>query len=165
MIVDTNMSFENSNNAVKNYVDQLEKMKTELRNTFTTILADDFYALRHAFPGLEKIFVVGWTPEWNDGEDCYHNSSVYIENDPNLRWDDMGEYVDRIHGDDSVVEDEFLHVNTSLSKEEVKKIKSILSETNLEENLHEVFGTNYNIIIDLSEEDIKVHVKGYHCGY
>lgn len=165
MIVDTNMSFEKSNVAVQKYKEELEKIQKLFQENFIKEIEQDFYALRSAFPELDKIFILGSTPKWNDGEECFHSSNIYIENIPDERWDDMSEYVERIYWDTDQVPDEFLHINTNLTKHQVAQIKDILCTANLENNLEEVFKTNFHVIIDFTEPDIKVIVEKYECGY
>lgn len=165
MIAGINMSFEQSNLAVQEYKKELQKLQSGLRDRFMVQLAQDFYALRSAFPNLEKLFILGHTPEWNDGEECVHESQIYFENKENERWDDMGEYVDRIYYDADVVPEEFLTVNIRLTSEEVSSIRTILRTAKLESNLSAVFETNFQIIVDLTEEDIKITVDDYECGY
>ena len=164
-IADTNMSFEKSIVAVQTYKRELAEMQKALREKFITELEQDFYALREEFPGLDKIFVLGCTPEWNDGEECVHESDIYIENQQDERWDEMGLYVDRMYWDEEEVPDDFLHINTALSKEQVSQIKEILRKAKFEDNLETVFETNFNIIVDFTEQDIKVHVEDYDRGY
>lgn len=164
-IADTNMSFEKSIVAVQTYKRELAEMQKALREKFIAELEQDLYAVRAAFPGLDKIFILGSTPEWNDGEECVHESDVYIENLQNERWDEMSDYVERIYWDDEEVPDEFLHINTALTKEQVSNLKGILRAAKLEDNLQVVFDTNYHVIIDLTEPTIKVRVKDYDRGY
>lgn len=163
MIVDINM-FKNTEQAVKDYLNEIERMKKEIQDTFIVKLSEDLKELQAKYPNLDKIFVLGSTPEWNDGEECFHDSDVYIANIPDSRSDDMYEYVDRIYYNEDQVPDEFLSVNVSLSESEVQGIKAILRTADFEEFLQQVFDTDFHIIIDLTS-DIKVTVKPYECGY
>lgn len=163
MTVDTNM-FKNTKKAVKDYLDNIERMKKEIQNTFIVQLTEDLKELQVKFPNLDKIFVLGSTPEWNDGEECLHRSKVYISNIPDSRRDDMYEYVDRMYWDEEQVPDEFLTVNTGLTEEEAQEVHQILRTANFEDCLEQVFETNFRIEIDLTSE-IKVTVDSYECGY
>ena len=156
--------FKNTKDAVKQYLNDIEKMKKEVQNTFSIQLAQDMKELKDKFPRLDKIFVLGNTPEWNDGEECFHESTVYIANIPDARGDDMYEYVDRMYWDEDQVPDEFLTVNTGLTIEEATEIHNILRTANFEDCLSAVFETNFQVIIDFTD-DIKVIVKPYECGY
>lgn len=159
------MLFEHTKTAVTEYKKELKKLKSELRARFLSHLEQDLYELRREFPNLDKIFIVGSTPEWNDGEDCVHESSVYIENVPDERYDEISEYVERIYWDEEKVPEEFLHINTALTNEEVLKIYKILHDSKFEDSLQVVFDTNFHVIIDLTEETIKVTVTDYDRGY
>lgn len=159
----TNM-FKNTHQAVKDYLNEIERMKNEIKNTFIIQLSEDLKELQVKYPNLDKIFVLGSTPKWNDGEECFHMSYVYIENSPDSRSDDMYEYVERMYYNEEEVPDEFLTVNVNLSDIEVQEIKEILRTADFEDFIQQVFDTNFHIIIDMTS-DIKVSVKPYECGY
>ncbi|AFC21607.1 hypothetical protein GAP32_157 [Cronobacter phage vB_CsaM_GAP32] len=157
--------FERTDKAVSEYKKELAKMQAELREKFIEDLKLDAAELKAAFPNLDKIFIIGSTPEWNDGEECVHESEVLIENRNGDGWYDMRTYVDRMYWDAEVVPDEFLHINMNLSPEDLSKIRLILLNAGLEDDLEAVFETNYHIIIDMTGEDVEVIVEDYDRGY
>jgi hypothetical protein len=156
--------FTNTKNAVKDYLNEIEKMKKEIQNIFISQLKLDMKELKNKFPNLDAIFVIGSTPEWNDGEECLHSSNVYITNFPESRCDDMYEYVDRMYWDEEQVPDDFLTVNTNLTESEGQEIHQILRTADFEDCLETVFETNFQIVIELADE-IKVTVNPYESGY
>jgi len=156
--------FTNTKNAVKDYLNDIERMKKEIQSTFIVQLTEDLKELQQKYPNLDKIFVLGSTPEWNDGEECNHYSNVYITNISDSCNDEMYEYVDRVYYDEDQVPDEFLYVNVNLSVKEAQEVHGILRTANFEDCLEQVFETNFHIIIDMTS-DIKVTVKDYECGY
>lgn len=167
----TNM-FETTKTATNTYRREVERLKTELQNSFLSDLAYDMDGLKQKFPNLDVIYIVGTTPEWNDGEECTHDSEIFI--DASSKYSGLGDLYERMYGcydlndqadlDENVPTD--LHkVNKKLTKEEVSEINEILYAAQLEKNLETVFDTNWMIFIDFRNGNTEVTKEDYECGY
>lgn len=165
MIVDTNM-FDNVKNAVTGYQDSLKTLKAKLQAEFIEELKYDCTELKAQFPALEHIFVLGYTPEWNDGEECTHSSEVFISKDAPRVWDTVDEYVERLYWrDEEECPPAYKTSNQNLSVEDAQKIKDILRAAKFEDGLEVVYETNFNIVIDFTGDTVQVTVEDYDCGH
>lgn len=152
--------FNKINIASIEYKTAIEQLQSTLRSEFNEELKSDCTELKSKYPNLDYIFILGSTPEWNDGEECTHSSSVYIENTSN--YTECEEYFDRLSGE---FPDNFKDYNKNLKKHEVNEIKSIISKSRLKYILEIIYETNFNIVIDFTENDVNVTVEEYECGY
>jgi hypothetical protein len=158
--------FNNVKTAVTEYKATLKELKSKLRSEFLEKLKIDCNELKDKFPELEHIFVLGYTPEWNDGEECTHSSEVFISKDAPRAWDTVDEYVERLYWrDESECPEAYKNSNQNLSLEDAKAIKDILYNAQFEDGLNEVLETNFNIVIDFTGETVEVNVSYYECGH
>lgn len=160
--VDTNM-FDNVKTAVYEYEYTLNELKSKLQLEFIEKLKDDCIELKAEFPELEHIFVLGYTPEWNDGEECEHSSEIYIMNNNDRSWDTVQDYLEYVYNSEYPIE--FKDSNIGLSTDDAIKIKDILHSAKFEDGLEVVYETNFNMVIDLTSFDIKITVEEYDCGH
>lgn len=165
MIADTNM-FDNVKTAVKEYQETMKVLKAKLQDEFLEKLKVDCTEIKSQFPALDHIFVLGYTPEWNDGEECTHSSEVYISTDSSRVWDTIDEYVGLLYcGDEDECPEAYKTSNQNLSFEDAQKVKDILCAAKFEDGLEVVYETNFNIIIDFTGDIVQVIVKDYDRGY
>lgn len=169
--VGTNM-FETTKTATNTYRNEIQRLKTELQNSFLSDLAYDMDDLKEKFPNLDVIYITGTTPEWNDGEECTHYSEIYI--DASSKYSGLGDLYERMYecydlNDqaelDECVPKDLHHVNKKLSKDELEEINEILCAAQLEKNLETVFDTNWMIFIDFRNGNTEVTKEDYECGY
>lgn len=158
--------FDNVKTAVTDYQETLKTLKKNLQAKFLDELKCDCAELKAQFPALDFIFVLGETPEWNDGEECTHDSEVFITHDDTRSWDTVSEYVERLYWrDESECPEAYKTANSNLSIEDAQKIKDILSAAKFEDGLEVVYQTNFNIVIDFTGETVQITVKEYDCGH
>lgn len=165
MIVVTN-TFDKVKIAVTEYQKSINDLKKQLRTDFIETLKVDCTELKDQFPALDYIFILGSTPKWNDGEECTHDSDVFVDNTEGSYWNNIPEYLERLYyGEEDDYPDEYKNSNKGLSSEDVQKIKNTLSASKLEDGLEIIYETDFNIIIDFTGETVTVTVKDYDCGH
>lgn len=164
--------FETTKNATKTYRQEVKRLKNELQNSFIDDLQYDMQDLKEKFPNLDVMYIIGTTPEWNDGDECVHRSEIFI--DSRNSYSGLAEIFERIydcfdHNDqeelDEKVPVDMHHVNKKLSKDDINDITEILYTAQLEKNLETVFDTNWMIFIDFRSEKVVVSKEDYECGY
>lgn len=101
-------------------------------------------------PGLTTGMIVGYTPEWNDGEACEHSSDIQIN------------YLD----EDSVIE--FMNLPddyefNNLSRETARQIEKELDLVDV--ILHEIYKTNYRLAFTIVDGTVTIKHEEYYCGY
>lgn len=143
--------------------------QTELRDA----IKDGSQQLFDANPNLDGFVIVGWTPEWNDGEDCYHTSVVYFTNEG--KYSDMRDAAERIYGDDDVYytmehnDGSFPHIEKllNMNKNLPKDNSGIyVALNNLDAAIEGVMVTDYAFIVTRNEDGTaSVHHMEYTCGW
>ena len=147
-------------------------------------LANDVSKLFESYPNLDGFVMLGWTPEWNDGEDCLHSDEVFVRPFNKSRcWGTLQEAADRVCGEDAVyavIDDEIseydldeevvaqvqdmLQWNQNLSSSDQDKLQAILND--LTTSVHECIGTDWLFIISRKPDgSAKVEHHVYECGY
>lgn len=118
--------------------------------------------------GLTHIFVLGFTPEFNDGEECEHRTIVFIENDrSDHKYTNVIEYFERFDYDLDYDNppSSVLAVNSGLSRDKANALeKAFMSKYS--EVLEDVLGTNWKLEIEFLEDgEVKITNGDYDCGY
>lgn len=113
------------------------------------IIRDIVKELGIKHPGLTTGMIIGYTPEWNDGEACEHSTDIQIT-----------------YLDDSI--EEFMdldvdHEYNNLSREESRIIERELDLVDV--ILHEIYGTNYQFAFTIIDGNITIKRDYYECGY
>lgn len=146
--------------------EKIHKAKTECAQKALPILLKAFEKERTE--GLSHIFVLGSTPEWNDGEDCVHRTTVFIENDrTNSKFTNVVEYFERFDDDmdyDNPPES-VKAINCFLTHKEARDIENTFKKK-YEDVLEEILGTNWKLEIEfLDNGEVKTTYGDYDCGY
>lgn len=161
----TNPDFDAVLKGIRTAISHRDAKVQELNNTCKEAAIDllETYCEKYRTPGLTHIFIIGHTPSWNDGEECTHDTRVFIENDSN--YSDVEEYFEQVTNNFDADTDELLPlVNSCVEKETAKKLQSeVYSE--LDNVLQSVFITDFNISIRFLDGKIKIDVEDYDCGY
>lgn len=125
------------------------------------IIEQFFKDLFEANPKLTHVFITGYTPEWNDGEECYHNTEVYMYNNLNPdSWNELGEFLECHMGwdvDYDEPSEELKEVNAGLSKSECRDIEDMIPV----EAMSEALGTNW--LIQATRDGVKY--EPFSIGY
>ncbi len=135
----------------------LEQFKTA-REVYTTLLNEHHDEIMKQFitelgiehTGLTNGMIVGYTPEWNDGEACEHSSDVQIRYMDN----DITDFIEDIPED---------YDDNSLSDQEGRAIEIKLAV--LDEILVHIYGTNYKFGFIIQDGEITIKHEEYNCGY
>lgn len=126
-----------------------------------------FVEIKTKFPNVVRYHHIGYTPEWNDGEECNHYYGAtfgYYRDDLLAEQDEVFE---EYYGDD-------LDSYAFRKKVDAGEAKSIdvPPADDMEEytdRLDELFqlyaDDNYHIIVRLDDSNIDVEVIEYDCGY
>ncbi|AFC21605.1 hypothetical protein GAP32_155 [Cronobacter phage vB_CsaM_GAP32] len=101
------------------------------------------------YPGLTTGMIIGYTPEWNDGEACEHSSDIQIQ----YIDDSIEEFMD-------LAED---HEFNNLSREDAREISKELDLVDI--ILHEIYGTNYQFAFTIIDGTVTIKREYYECGY
>lgn len=144
----------------------IHKAKTECSNKALPLLLKEFETEK--VQDLTHIYVLGYTPEWNDGEECEHRTCVYIENDrANHKYTNVIEYHERFDYDLDYDNppSHLLDINAGISREKARNLEEAFSKkySNI---LEEVLGTNWKLEIEFLENgEVKITHGDYDCGY
>lgn len=117
---------------------------TLVNDSTTEIIADVFADLQQRFPSFNAAVITGSTPQWNDGETCYHSTEISVQ--------DAEEY----HEFD-------YETNTDLSRADQRIIEAELDLVDV--ILLENHGTNYQLVAKLKDGRFEITVDDYDCGY
>ena len=161
-------------------IDKVKKLKDELNETFNNGLEIAVKEIFEKHPNLNRFAVYGYTPLFNDGEPCEHESSYvfceteivnysgtnYIQSDLEdccgETTIDIEEFFEYVHDDDNLT---FTHINVQLTDEEIKSVNDDLNY--LCEFTDHVHGTNYLVTFERdSENKDKFIINNYNyvCG-
>lgn len=161
MIVDTDTRKE-INKLIALRDESISQAKAYCVERVTPMLSTLFEGIRK--PNLTHIFVLGYTPAWNDGEECEHNTVAYVSNKSS--YPDILEYFERF--DDELDWDnpdpKYALINSNLTHETAKDIgRKFVTE--YQYLLEEVFGTNWRLEITFTDDGILLKHDEYDCGY
>lgn len=142
------------NNAVSDWSDFVEKMDNQIKEYGQQVFQEVVESIFDQCDGLNVFMIRGWTPSWNDGEECTHSSDI-ITGEISNRWPDYDE------GDKEVFEDE--------NGEQLNTINFHGALKNLIEKTlpiaERVYNTNFEIICRRANGQIEVEFRDYDCGY
>lgn len=137
----------------------IDNAKKDASTKGSQLLEQYFSDLFTREPLLTHVFITGYTPLWNDGEECFHDTQVYIHNDMDS-WGEMGEFLESKMNWDIDYDNpspEFAAINAGISKSMSRDIEDVLPV----HAMSSVFGTNWLVIA--SHEGVTVHK--YEIGY
>lgn len=101
-------------------------------------------------PGLTTGMIIGYTPEWNDGDACEHSTDVQIS------YLDEDQVIDFLELDED-------HEFNNLSREEGRIIEKKFDLVDV--ILQEIYGTNYKFAFTIIDGNITIKHEEYYCGY
>lgn len=112
-------------------------------------IASFFKTLLLDYPSIYELSIKGWTPFFNDGDECVHEQNCEING--------FGEYWDY----DST-EEEF--ENSGTNEDEFNNLRKVISSAIIEDTLYSILNTNWEIHITKNKKFVCV-VKDYKCSY
>lgn len=104
--------------------------------------------IKHA--GLTTGMIVGYTPEWNDGEACEHSTDIQIG------------YIDEDCATDFMDLPEDYEFN-NLTRDDSRAIEKELDLVDV--ILQEIYGTNYRFGFTIVDGTVTIKHEEYYCGY
>lgn len=167
--------FQKAKAVAKEYKGNLEAIQLLAKTNLRAAIEEGSAELFNSIPGLDGFIILGWTPEWNDGEECYHDSTLYFEAvGADRRWGGIYEALERLYGDDEVeyaIEGqegydhikELLGINKDLQKSSHADVNKAI--TALDKTIEEIIGTDYAYIVRLVDGAVKVTAMDFECGW
>ncbi len=160
---------------IKTLLKQYEEVNAELNKQIqengTAFMQSVFQEIFDKNPGLKLVYILGWTPGFNDGEPCTHSQEAYVGSSYQPSWRDQPYY----DFDDRELFDEFevewdeedndkvvSHINS-----ECKTLNDVLAQVNVYDELVErVYNTDFELKIHLNDAGkVVVDHDWYDCGY
>lgn len=146
--------------------DKIQTAKAECARKALPLLMKELQ--KEGTEGLSHIFVLGFTPEFNDGEECVHRTVVFIENDrADHKYTNVIEYHERFDYDLDYDNppSRILDINAGLTREQARNLEDAFSKK-YSYILEEVLGTNWKLEIEFLEDgEVKITNGDYDCGY
>lgn len=139
--------------------EQIEILKEASREKALQLLEQLFGDLFADNQKLTHIFCMGYTPEWNDGEECFHDTNILIHNDRD-GWGEMEEFLEchlKWEIDPNEPSEEFLAINAGLNASQCRDIEDLIPI----DAMSEALGTNWVVIATRNG----VELQEYNCGY
>ena len=137
--------FTNLNELAFNYETTKETLQQQYRSQTVDYLTQDMKSL----PDNVTLLVLGYTPSFNDGDECVHRQELYIN--------DTGRESDPCSMDRKYYKSEVTNRCNELGIEDIYPLLGNLS-VNL---LPRLLGTNWQLLITNKE----VKYESYDCGY
>lgn len=161
---------------IKTLLKQYEEINAELNKQISEngkqFLESVFQEIFDQNEGLKLIYIVGWTPSFNDGEPCTHSQESYVG--ARHFWNYLGEDNISYDFDDRELYEEFEvefdeDGNTVLShiNSECKTLDEVAKQVAAYEELVErVYETNFVIKVTLNDNGkVVLDHDWYDCGY
>lgn len=138
---------------------EIKLLKWNTRYQGVQLLEPFFDDLFITNPKLTHVYVMGYTPGWNDGEECFHTTQVHIYNDVD-GWGELGEFLEcKLNWDIDYdnPSSEFMAVNAGLSKSKCRDIEDLLPV----DAMSSAFGTDWLVIATRDGVTIQEFDIGY----
>lgn len=136
-------------NKLEQYISVKQQYDAIVENDFEEILKCVGSQLKVQYPKLNGVAFVGYTPGWNDGDECEHSGYVLVS--------EINDY-------DTVLSmfDDEEELNSEISSFDEKNIIETLEE--FESLVRAKYNTDYAVAIDL-RGNVEVSYSYYDCGY
>jgi hypothetical protein len=144
---------------------EIELAKKNCIDKTVQVLPELFEKYRTA--GITNIFILGTTPEWNDGEECEHGMQVLISNDrKEYKFTDIIEYFERFDADIDYENPgaEILNINIGVPHKICKDLGARV-HSELFDILYHGLLTNWKLEITFLDNKVEVKHSAYRCGY
>ena len=158
---------------IKALLKQYEEVNAELNKQIAEngkqFLESVFQEIFDQNEGLKLIYILGWTPGFNDGEPCTHSQESFVGDSRHVGYlsreyydfeerELFDEFEVELDEDDNVLS----HINS-----ECKTLDRVAKQVSTYEELVErVYNTNFEIKVSLNAEGkVVVDQDWYDCGY
>ncbi|SOK58961.1 hypothetical protein [Yersinia phage fHe-Yen9-03] len=110
--------------------------------------------IQSRYPTFNATTIVGYTPEWNDGETCEHSSDICVAYLTDEVLDQLDDILRKL-GEEFEFND--------MSREDARAIEKELNLADV--ILQEIYGTNYQLGAIFVDGTFHVSHTEYECGY
>ena len=162
---------------IKALLKQYEEVNAELNKQISEngkqFLESVFQEIFDQNEGLKLIYILGWTPGFNDGEPCTHSQESYVGCSHTWEWggeqqlsydfDERELYEEfEVEFDDEDSEKVINHINSGC-----KTLDQVAKQVAAYEELVErVYNTNFEIKVTVNDDGkVVVDQDWYDCGY
>lgn len=122
------------------------------------------------FHGMNKMIIKGYTPGFNDGDACVHNSYAYFNKRydfSEIAQDDVPELAKFLNVPEDFEDEiwEWSDINSindyeDSDEDEINDLANLLNEL-----IENIYGTDYIVFIDLTTDEPTITHHDYYCGY
>jgi len=151
---------------IKELLAEYERINAELNHQIKEngeeVVKEVFKSIFDEHEGLNVVGIVGWTPEFNDGEPCEHTQSTFV----GRTWGSAN-YIDFEDEPGNFEEDFELQENgTHLNSNCTTLDKAFEQIKAYEELIQRVYYTDFRLVIKREEGGgVVIHSEEYDCGY
>ena len=140
---------------------QLKQLRKEINNILDRGIAQFLLPYSDSEEPL-YIYIQGYTPSFNDGDPCTHNSYVYSPEE--IIEGEILEYNEDLFGD---IDEEQLKASRPYPTDKDGRTLSDFNEAveAVEEALEFKYGTDYHVLITLQNGNVTYVRDHYDCGY
>lgn len=163
-------------------LDQIKHFRQQMINQCVEELNYPFKEVFDNIPGLQKFAIRGYTPEFNDGEECLHRAEIFVGywqpkenyNKEKMIWDtdiedeDLVEWFTRSGLEPKTYYDEYTDGDPNPSVNHQCDINSLLELKQSSEIITLIdllLDTNYTVYIELIDGNVVIKHEHYDCGY
>lgn len=158
----------NSKNVVQDHEAKLYQLNEQSKVQLLDALKVDFTDIFKKYPTLERVVAIGYTPSWNDGEECYFSSEVYVSNmeeaaDRVFGWDRVYDVVENNNNDKEV--EVFLNSNENVKNSTATEVERLVDS--YMGSFTSIFGSEgWSLVISKEQNgDAVIRYGKYDCGY
>ena len=146
---------------IKTLLKQYEEVNAELNKQIKEngggFINTLFQEIFDQHDGLNVVAILGYTPSFNDGDPCSHNSFIYT-GDNNDFVDEIGSFEETFEYDEE--NEEHLNSKCTTLAEAYNQVSAY------EEIIERIYGTNFQLIVTRNEDgSVDVSEDEYDCGY
>lgn len=155
---------------IKELLQQYEQVNAELNKQIQEngkeFISSVFQEVFDNNPGLKFVYILGWTPGFNDGEPCTHSQETFVGSSYYATWREKDYYDfeerEMYEEFDTDEDNPANHIN-----KECKTLDSVASQLAVyDEIIERVFDTNFELKISLDKNGkVQVDQDYYDCGY
>lgn len=157
---------------LKQYEEVNAELNKQISENGEQFLESVFQEIFDQNEGLKLIYILGWTPGFNDGEPCTHSQESFVGSSHPCSWRNNGLYYDfderelyeefEVEFDEEDSDTVISHINSGC-----KTLDQVAKQVAAYEELVErVYDTNFEIKITLNDEGkVVLDHDWYECGY
>lgn len=154
---------------LKQYKEANAELNKQIQQSGNEFIQQVFQEVFDQNEGLKFVYIIGWTPGFNDGDVCTHSQETYVGVAYHSSWAQriIYDFEDRELFEDFGVkfddnDNPIRHINS-----ECKTLEQVIDQISAYDELIErVFNTNFELKVSLNDEGkVVVDQDWYYCGY